>query len=291
MKISVVTPSFKQHDWLRLCAASVADQQGADLEHIVQDAGGPPEAQAALQAWARGMPRLQLVVEKDRGMYDAINRGLRRAQGEVCCYLNCDEQYLPGALARVARHFEARPGLDVLLTDSIVVLPDGAYLCDRKSLTPQKAHSMVSNNLAFLTCSLFFRRRILERNGLFFSDQFRGLGDADWAVRAVDAGVRMEVLRGFTSVFSETGDNLLYNPACQREFDVMKAAAPAWARLLRPAVIAHFRLRRLLAGGYFQAPYEYSIYTRDNPAQRKTFQVPRPTHRWIRTGPNQPPPP
>ena len=41
-------------------------------------------------------------IEKDGGMYDAVNRGYRRAQGDILAYLNCDEQYLPGALKTVA---------------------------------------------------------------------------------------------------------------------------------------------------------------------------------------------
>ena len=44
----------------------------------------------------RGTTRVRAFVEKDQGMYDAVNRGLRRATGEMLAYLNCDEQYLPG---------------------------------------------------------------------------------------------------------------------------------------------------------------------------------------------------
>ena len=49
-----------------------------------------------VQTWAAKQPRLKLYVETDNGMYDAINRGLAKARGEICGYLNCDEQYLPG---------------------------------------------------------------------------------------------------------------------------------------------------------------------------------------------------
>ena len=68
-----------RRDWLKLCAASIADQQGVTFEHIVQDAGTGPE----LEAWAAGRPFLKLYVEKDAGMYDAVNRGLERAIGCV----------------------------------------------------------------------------------------------------------------------------------------------------------------------------------------------------------------
>ena len=109
-QFSIITPSFRQLDWLKLCAASIADQAGVRVEHIVQDAGTGPE----LEAWAAGQQTLTLHVEKDRGMYDAVNRGLRRATGQILAYLNCDEQYLPGTLAAVADYFSRHPEVDVV---------------------------------------------------------------------------------------------------------------------------------------------------------------------------------
>src|SRR5207249_2253811 len=108
-KFSIITPSYKQLDWLRLCAASVADQRDVEVEHIVQDAGSGRE----LEAWAATQPCLTVYVEKDTGMYDAINRGLAKARGEFFGYLNCDEQYLPGALSKVAAAFQRNPEIDV----------------------------------------------------------------------------------------------------------------------------------------------------------------------------------
>ena len=82
---------------MKLCIASVADQ-GVELEHIVQDA----ESDDGTLDWLPQDRRVKAFVEKDQGMYDAVNRGLRRASGDILAYLNCDEQYLPGALAMVA---------------------------------------------------------------------------------------------------------------------------------------------------------------------------------------------
>src|SRR5437773_84848 len=107
MKCSIVTPSFRNSAWLRLCVASVADQQGVEVEHIVQDAGSDD----GTLDWLPTDPRVRAFVEKDSGMYDAINRGLRRASGDILGYLNCDEQYLPGALRAVKDFFEKNPGI------------------------------------------------------------------------------------------------------------------------------------------------------------------------------------
>src|ERR1700731_1356139 len=108
--ISIITPSFRASKWLKLCIASVADQKGVAFEHIVQDSCSDD----GTQQWLSNDPRVTAFIEKDNGMYDAINRGLRRASGEICAYLNCDEQYLPGTLAKVAKFFDTHPKLDVL---------------------------------------------------------------------------------------------------------------------------------------------------------------------------------
>src|SRR5438309_8408755 len=108
MRISVVTPSFRSSSWLKLCIASVADQAGVEVEHIVQDA----QSDDGTLDWLPQDSRVQAYVEKDKGMYDAVNRGWRRAKGEILAYLNCDEQYLPGGLAAVENFFRLNPRTD-----------------------------------------------------------------------------------------------------------------------------------------------------------------------------------
>src|SRR5208282_2311123 len=103
MKFSIVTPSFRNSRWLKLCIASVADQQGVEVEHIVQDSCSDD----GTQDWLPQDRRVRAFIEKDSGMYDAINRGYRRAQGDILAHLNCDEQYLPGALRAVGDYFAA----------------------------------------------------------------------------------------------------------------------------------------------------------------------------------------
>src|SRR6185369_16702409 len=127
MKISVVTPSFRNSDWLKLCIASVADQAGVEVEHIVQDS----QSDDGTQDWLPQDQRVKAFIEKDAGMYDAINRGWRRAGGEILAYLNCDEQYLPGALQAVEEFFRNHPDTDVVFADTLVLDRDGGFICCR----------------------------------------------------------------------------------------------------------------------------------------------------------------
>ena len=108
MRFSVITPSFNPTPWLPLCIASVADQD-VELEHIVQDAGSTD----GTLDWLRDDTRVQTFVERDSGMYDGVNRGLRRATGDILSYLNCDEQYLPGCLLRSEARVSYLPAFEV----------------------------------------------------------------------------------------------------------------------------------------------------------------------------------
>ncbi len=285
-QFSIVTPSFRQLDWLKLCAASIADQQGVGVEHIVQDAGTGPE----MEAWAAGWKEqcgkragdftFQLAMEKDEGMYDAVNRGLRRATGEVLAYLNCDEQYLPGVLAKVGSYFKRNPAIDVAFGHTIVVDPRGAFLSYRKAILPQKIHTWVSKNLATLTCSTFFRREVIHERGLLFNPWRCAIGDGEWVMQLIDEGVPMGILPLWTSTFLDHGANLMLSERSVREQRQLVASAPALARALRPAVIAHYRLRKWWHGAYRQAPFDYSIYTRASPRERVNFHVAKPSFRW-----------
>src|SRR3989442_942101 len=134
MRFSIITPSFRHSEWLKLCIASVADQE-VELEHIIQDSCSDD----GTQEWLPRESRVKAFVEKDRGMYDAVNRGFRRATGDLLAYLNCDEQYLPGALAAVRNYFLQNPKKEVVFANCIVVDSNGNYICDRRGSIPDKA--------------------------------------------------------------------------------------------------------------------------------------------------------
>jgi glycosyltransferase involved in cell wall biosynthesis len=254
----------------------VADQ-GVDIEHIVQDAG----SEDGTLEWLLRDKRVKVFVEKDRGMYDAINRGLRRASGDILAWLNCDEQYLPGALASVADRFEREPHLDVLFGDIVVVDAQGCYVCHRKVQVPLKYHTWVCH-LSTLSCATFFRRRVAFEYGEIFNPRLRDVGDGEWMLRLFKRRVTMSVLGRFTSAFTLTGGNMSRAPNAWREARELRLTAPVWARWARPLIVAHHRLRRLLGGIYSQPPFSYALYTQNSPSARVIHEVakPKPRGKW-----------
>jgi glycosyltransferase involved in cell wall biosynthesis len=274
VKFSIVTPSFRNSKWLKLCIASVADQQGVELEHIVQDSCSDD----GTQDWLPRDTRVKAFIEKDGGMYDAVNRGYRRATGDILAYLNCDEQYLPSALKTVHDFFEANPEVEVALAHSIIVDGGGKYICHRHLMTPNPRH--VWFRFPILTSSIFIRRKVIHGRGIFFDTSWRDLGDFHWVLALMKNKVPMAVCDSFTSVFADTGENMNLKPNAVREKAGTDAMIPAWVKMLKPVWVLQHRLRRLAAGHFNLKPASYSIYTLRSPEVRVTFDVPKPTAVW-----------
>jgi glycosyltransferase involved in cell wall biosynthesis len=274
MKFSIITPSFRNSKWLKLCIASVADQQGVEFEHIVQDSCSDD----GTQDWLPHDSRVKAFIEKDSGMYDAVNRGFRRATGDILAYLNCDEQYLPGALKTVHEFFEANPKIEVALAGSIVTDGEGKYMCHRHSLVPHPQH--IWFRFSALTSSIFIRRRVIHERGIFFDTRWRDLGDFHWVLALMKDKVPIAICDSFTSVFADTGENMNLKPNAIREKNETKAMIPGWVRMLKPVWIAQHRLRRIAAGHFSLKPTSYSIYTLQSQERRVRFDVSKPTAVW-----------
>jgi glycosyltransferase involved in cell wall biosynthesis len=274
MKFSIITPSFRNSQWLKLCIASVADQSGVALEHIVQDSCSDDDT----QNWLPRDSRVKAFIEKDAGMYDAVNRGYRRATGDILAYLNCDEQYLPGALKSVHEFFAKHPHVEVALAGSIVTDEGGHYICHRHQLVPHPQG--VWFRFPVLTSGIFIRRKVIHERGIFFDTRWRDLGDFHWVLALMQNRVPMAVCANFTSAFADTGENMNLKPNAVREKAETDAMIPGWVKMFKPVWIARHRLRRLAAGHFNLRPMSYAIYTKESPERRVRFDVAKPTAVW-----------
>ena len=281
MDFTIITPSFGQLDHLACCIASVADQAGVEIEHIVQDGGTKGFADFAkqmAQQWPNrnGYQRI-MVSEQDGGMYDAINRGLKRAKGKVCAYLNCDEQYLPGVLSMILASFQKNPSVEVVLGDVIIVGVDGEAICHRKMVKPGLAHTWTCH-FGALTAGIFFREKLVNE-GLLFDTSFRAASDAEWFVRVLQSGKKVQPLRRTTSTFMESGENLGLSSTAKEERARLDASAPLYFKVLRPVWVLLHRARRLWSGAHRSEDVTYEIYLPKD-SGRKVFSAKRLRTTW-----------
>lgn len=274
LKISVVTPSYKQLPWLKLCAASVADQRGVEVEHIIQDAQSGPD----LEEWVHANTNAQLHVECDTGMYDAINRGFVRATGDIVCWLNSDEQYLPGTLAKVANFFQEHPEIDVLFGDALLVDNKGDLLSYRRTVMPQLRH-IQSAHLNVLSCATFVRRSVLER-GHYLQTRWKAIADAVWIADLLKAGIPMAVIYEPLSIFTITDKNLGQTSLAFSETKLWQSETSHETMALRPLYILWHRFTKLLGGAYRPRAVSTSYYTLKNPEKRVQRENPHLGFRW-----------
>ena len=106
IKISIITPSYNQAEFIERTIKSVFCQNYPDLEYIVMDGGSTDGTIDILKKYS---DRIIWKSEKDTGQSDAINKGLKMATGDIVAYLNSDDTYEPGAFQKVAEFFQKNP--------------------------------------------------------------------------------------------------------------------------------------------------------------------------------------
>ena len=125
-RITVVTPSYNQAMFVEETIRSVLLQAYPNLEYIIVDGGSSDDSIAVIHKYERFIG--QWVSEKDSGQCDAINKGFRRASGEILCWLNSDDTFEPGALHAVARYFLKNPEWQALTGACYFIGATGGYL-------------------------------------------------------------------------------------------------------------------------------------------------------------------
>ncbi len=167
-RITVVTPSFNQGEFLEETIRSVLLQRYPNLEYIVVDAGSTDLSGEVLDHYADYITHI--IREPDDGQSDAICKGLDLATGELFNWINSDDRLAPGTLSELARRFDAANDLyafEVSVEDAHGRLPQGADA------------TMVSRNLsaiAMLRCD----RYSFSQPGLWFRmDALRSCGGID----------------------------------------------------------------------------------------------------------------
>jgi glycosyltransferase involved in cell wall biosynthesis len=258
-EFSIVTPTRNALSKLRRCVGSLRGQVGVSYEHLVQDALSADSTGHWLHEQAQGDGRLLPVCESDSGMYDAINRGWARSRGTFLSWLNSDEQYLPGTLALISRWFKANPEVDVVFGDYLVVTEDGQAVAVRREI-PLRRFYVANSFLNAQSCTIFFRRSLLDRGLLTLESRFRYAADKDLMLKLLQAGVRIAHLPEVVALFGIDGSNLSTHPAMEEEAEAIRRAYGGlpW-RPLRAIPLVLRRLERLGRGSYRGVTLDYAF--------------------------------
>jgi glycosyltransferase involved in cell wall biosynthesis len=178
MKLSVVTPSYNQGEYLEETIDSVLSQNIPNLEYIIMDGGSKDNSVSIIKKYEKHLH--YWVSEPDGGQTQAINKGFTKATGDILCYLNSDDVYFPGTLNKVVSLFEDNNKLELVYGDHAIYYPDGSLIAK-----PKIAYDFDICLNAYLTIpqpSSFWTRRIFDQvNG--FNDEFQFCFDYDFFLR------------------------------------------------------------------------------------------------------------
>ena len=254
---SIATPTRNSLDKLRRCVGSVRGQTEVSVEHLVQDARSSDGTGPWLAAQREHDIALCAISETDAGMYDAINRAWARSRGLYLSWLNSDEQYLPGTLARVHAFFESHPSVDVLFADYLVADTQGRAVALRREI-PLRRFYVVNTFLNTQSCTLFYRRELWDRGLLRLDSRFRYAADKDLVLRLHAAGAVFHHLPEVLSVFGVDGTNMSMHDRMEQEAEeIRRAYGGARFKPLRALALADRRIERLLRGGYRKTDFVY----------------------------------
>jgi len=207
--VSIVTPSYNQAQYLDQTIQSVLEQDYARVEYFVMDgtstdgsveiikkysleSDGAVAPLSDLQKQASAIQKRidWWVSEKDSGQGEAINKGLKRAKGQVVAWLNSDDYYLPGTISSVVKVFEENPDAVMVYGDMLAVDEHGQPINIMKykqlSLQDMVCFQIIGQP------SVFFRREVLEQVG-WLDTSFHFLLDHHLWIRIAQHGKILHV--------------------------------------------------------------------------------------------------
>ena len=266
MEISIVTPCFNSIRWIELCVRSVRHAlHGRSYEHIVCDGGS---SDGTLE-YLRQQNDIRLISGPDKGMYDALNKGMATARGRILGHLNADEQYDRTGLAQALQKLD-QTGADAVFGPTIMLDGHLNFLYLFNQITVPRPID-ADWHMPIQTCSFLFRRQIWERCP--YPAEYRVVGDHVWFRRQMKIGLNLVAIRKPIGIFTWHQDDIAKRLGSHGE----NALADVNRKTLRMRVAKlSFRLKHLLKGGLIPpCKLRFELFTDKSPVKPQLVSFPR----------------
>ena len=208
-RISVVTPVFNAIQTIEETIQSVLCQDYPNLEYIIMDGGSTDGTVDIIKKYEKEVT--YWASEPDRGQTYALNKGFARATGVLRCWLNADEEYLPGTLKCVGEEYVSAGELDLIYGDRYVVNIADKYVSKTLDRIPPIAPfplMFYAGGLLFSDAT-FWTKAIHDRLGELNEEGYaRYAMDAEWLLRVTGIASRWKYIDRPLSIFKHTGLNM-----------------------------------------------------------------------------------
>jgi glycosyltransferase involved in cell wall biosynthesis len=210
--ISIITPCLNRAEYIGQAIESVLAQNHPEAEHIIVDGGS---SDGTLEVLAR-YPHLTVVTGRDQGMYDALNRGLEIASGDVVGFLNSDDLYIPNMFDSILPFFENIAEPQAVIGRALIFKqswqnPSSFMALDfNKSLLED-----ISLGGTAVMNAWFFGKQVFERIGKF-DPNLKIAGDREFCLRYALSGMKVSEFPAVVYCYREHEDSLTFNESPYR---------------------------------------------------------------------------
>jgi glycosyltransferase involved in cell wall biosynthesis len=186
--VTIIVPAYNRAGGLlEETLDSILGQDYRNLEVLVLDDGSTDQTPQVLERYAAANPeRMRWERHENIGQAKTINRGFEMARGELIGYLNSDDLFLPGAIAKLATLLVENPDAALAYPAYRIIDEDGEKLADMMP-SEYTAAEAIRLHTCIVNVGAIYRRRVIEQIG-GWDTSFVYLADFDWCVRAYSVG-------------------------------------------------------------------------------------------------------
>ena len=226
MKISIITVTYNAASVLKRTLDSVKAQSWQQIEHLIIDGASKDETISMAETYKAQCPyEVVILSEPDKGLYDAMNKGLRLATGDYLVFLNAgDTLHAADTLETIVRSAQPLPG--VLYGDTAITDEQGNFLHLRR-LRPPKKLTWKSFRQGMLVCHQAFYALTDIAKNLPYDPRYRYSADVDWCIRVMKEAQKRQFplvnTQAILADYQEEGQTTIHHRDSLKErFDVMR---------------------------------------------------------------------
>ena len=196
LKISIITPSYNQGQYLEETIQSVLDQKYPNLEYIIMDGGSTDNSVEIIKKYESQLDHWES--KPDGGQSDAINKGFNMATGDILAWLNSDDYYTPGTLHEISGMF-AHDDLKIVFGECALYNEKSGKTKSSTVFEFAQSHKIEYSDY-IIQPSCFWTKKTWELVGNL-DEKLIYTFDWDWYIRAQRAGVQFHPVDKIFSVY------------------------------------------------------------------------------------------
>lgn len=196
MKISIITTSFNRELTIAHAIKSVMKQSYPDVEHIVVDGASKDRTVEVIKKCKS--PRIvTMISEPDHGVYEALNKGIRLATGDIIGWLHSDDVFFDNDVLKDVVELFERTGCDMVYGDGMYVDGRNPDRVIRRFISGKYSNGKLMRGWHPLHTTVFVRREIFEKYGLY-NESMRVASDTEWLINIMyRTGIKIEYLQRY----------------------------------------------------------------------------------------------